>query len=426
MTVEMPTRRDAPPALGRPGRAPHRCPPRPAGWSSWPSASTSAPPVTAPPLAPPATRRRRCSTALRAAGRRRARAHRRRDPPAAHPRQVHPRPAPRPRRRPRRRPGRRRPPRRATTRSPPCWRAPSSTTSRSCRSAAVRRSPAGWPRGARGSPGVLSLDLVRMKRLLAVDHDLDDRDPRARPARPRGRGAARPAQGLTLGPLPAVVRVRHRSAASPPPAPAASPAPATAASTRWSSASPSPPRAGGSTSAPPRRTPPAPTCASCSSAPRAPSGVITSVTVRVRRLPDGEGLRGLAVAVVRRRRRRDAHARPGRAAADRAAALRRGRDRAQPGRPRRDRRVDGRRRLPDDHRLRGRAGGGGGQAGRGRPRCWRGSAARALGEQPGRDLGARALRRAVPARRAARRRRARRDAGDGDVLVATSSGCTPT
>ncbi len=51
------------------------------------------------------------------------------------------------------------------------------------------------------------------------------------------------------------------------------------------------------------------------------------------------GLRGLAVAVVRRRRRRDAHPRPGRHAADRDPALRRERDRDQPGQARRHRRV---------------------------------------------------------------------------------------
>ncbi len=74
------------------------------------------------------------------------------------------------RRRPDRRPRRRRAARHATTRSPPSSPAPSSTTSPSSRSAAARRSPAAWSPGARASPAWSRLDLVRMKRLLAVDH----------------------------------------------------------------------------------------------------------------------------------------------------------------------------------------------------------------------------------------------------------------
>ena len=52
----------------------------------------------------------------------------------------------------------------------------------------------------------------------------------------------------------------------------------------------------------------------------------------------GQGVRRLALALLRRRRRRDAHAGAGRPAADRDPALRRGRDRDQPGRPVRHRR----------------------------------------------------------------------------------------
>ena len=48
----------------------------------------------------------------------------------------------------------------------------------------------------------------------------------------------------------------------------------------------------------------------------------------------GDGVRGVALAVLRRRRRRDAHPRAGRAAADGDPALRRVRDRAQPRRSR--------------------------------------------------------------------------------------------
>ncbi len=121
-----------------------------------------------------------------------------------------------------------------------------------------------------GFAGLVSLDLVRMKRLLARRPRVHDRRPRAGAARPRGRGAARRG-GPDARPLPAVLRVRHDRRLRGHPVLAASPAPATAASTRWSSASGSPRRAASCGSAPPRRTPPAPTCASCSSAPRAPS-----------------------------------------------------------------------------------------------------------------------------------------------------------
>ncbi len=80
-------------------------------------------------------------------------------------------------------------------------------------------------------------------------------------------------------------------------------------------------------------------------------GVITAVTVRVRRLPEVKVYEGWrwgsfveGAAAMRR-------ARPVGHAAHRAAALRRGRDRAQPGAARRDRR--GVHRLPDDRGPRG-------------------------------------------------------------------------
>ena len=127
-----------------------------------------------------------------------------------------------------------------------------------------------------------------------------------------------------------------------------------------------------------------------------------------------QGLRGLALAVVRRRCCRDADPGAGRAAADRDPALRRGRDRDQPGRSRRDRRglarLDHRwTRVRDDRRIRGRAGGGGRQASRGhrgadRPR-WHSARRGRRGE-----VGARSVRRAVPPRLDARRRRAGGDA----------------
>ena len=50
----------------------------------------------------------------------------------------------------------------------------------------------------------------------------------------------------------------------------------------------------------------------------------------------------------------------------------------------------------------------------------------ALGTEPGEKWAARPLRRSLPARRAPRPRRARRDARDRDLLVEPPSGCTPT
>ncbi len=145
-------------------------------------------------------------------------------------------------------------------------------------------------------------------------------------------------------------------------------------------------------------------------------GVITALTVRIRPLPVATGLRGLAAAVVCGRGRRRQAARPGRSAPDRAAALRRGRDRAEPGAARRTSgragaggclAIVGYEGTAEDVASR-RTGGLGGAA-RGRRR--------AGGSRRRRGLGPRALPRPVPARRAARCRRDRRDARDGDVLV---------
>ena len=61
-------------------------------------------------------------------------------------------------------------------------------------------------------------------------------------------------------------------------------------------------------------------------------GVVTAVTVRVRRRARSEGLREVALGLLRRGRRGDAHARPVGRAAHRAAPVRRGRDVGQPGR----------------------------------------------------------------------------------------------
>ena len=144
-------------------------------------------------------------------------------------------------------------------------------------------------------------------------------------------------------------------------------------------------------------------------------GVITSVTVRVRRAPQRRRTTG-GGGRPSPRGRRHAHPRPGRAAAHGAARSRtRPRPRwnlADPVLHRQYRRP----RLPDDHRLRGhrrsrsRTGG---------PRwvpCSRASAAPPWGRGRA-EVAARPLRRALPARLAARPRRPGRDARDGHLLV---------
>ena len=205
-----------------------------------------------------------------------------------------------------------------------------------------------------------------------------------------------------------------RSAASPPPAPAARRPPATAASTTWSSACGRHPDRRRWCSAPSPATRPDPTCASCPGLrgrPRRHHRGHRPGAARRRRRRSYEAWR---FAVVRRGRRRDAPARPGRDAADRAPAVRRGRDAGQP-------------RQPDGRRRRGCHGGclmivgyegtsvAARRAERRRP-CWRRSAAPTSARSAA-GLGAGPLPRALPARLAARRRRARRDAGDRDVLV---------
>ena len=264
-----------------------------------------------------------------------------------------------------------------------------------------------------GFAGLVSLDLVRMKRLVSVDHEsmtavLEPglRGPEAE--------ALLAAEGVLLGHYPQSFEFATIGGF---------------AATRSSR----PVQRGLRPVRRPRRRPPGRDAARRGAArlrarerrrPR-PAPAVPRLGGRLRRHhrgdragPDaarGQGLRGLALGVVRRRSRRDAHPGPGRDAADRAPALRRGRDRDQPGPSRRDRgRV--RRRLPDDHRLRGHPGRGGGQARRGHRAALR--AGRYAGRRGrGRGLGARPLQRAVPPRLDARRRRPGRDPRDRDVLV---------
>ena len=175
-----------------------------------------------------------------------------------------------------------------------------------------------------------------------------------------------------------------------------------------------------------RRPPPARRCASCCVGSEGALGVLTEVTLRVR--PAAE--RARATRAGSRTRfaegvRRAARARAGRRRAGRRAALRRGRDALSA----RARRRAGRRsaaapaaraataRLPADPRLGGRAGRRSRAGARPAARLLRAAGAMSPGARPG-EAWRRALRRPAPARRPARPRRARRDARDGDHVVA--------
>ena len=160
--------RDAPEPLGRPGRAPPPFPTPPAAWSRWRSASTSGPPSSRrpcprPAIAPDAARRpaRRWSapsTCSPTTTTRRLRTRGKSTPDLL-------RPAP------------------ATSPTHPTrWSGPAATTtSPPCSAYAVEHHLAVVPFGGgtsvtgglaarrEGYAGLLSLDLIRMKRLLAVD-----------------------------------------------------------------------------------------------------------------------------------------------------------------------------------------------------------------------------------------------------------------
>ena len=138
--------------------------------------------------------------------------------------------------------------------------------------------------------------------------------------------------------------------------------------------------------------------------------------LRVHPVPEATPLRGVVVPGLRDRRRRAAGRHPDRYRRHRHPAVRRGRDRRQPGHHRAHRRAADHRRLPGDHRVRGHrrhtreparrdAGGA------------RGPRRHVAGRGAGPGVGARPVRRAVPARLAAGRGRAVRDPGDGDELV---------
>ena len=188
-----------------------------------------------------------------------------------------------------------------------------------------RRRPGRPPRGLRrrrlARPGPLRPAARRR-------HRLDDRDARARPPRPAGRGAARRARP-DARPLPAVLRVRldRRLRGHPLLGPVLGRLRPLRLAGRRPARRDAPGRARARQLAGQRRrTRPA----------RGGDGLRGRLRGGHRRhrarapRARGEGLRDLALGLLRRRRRGDAHPRPGRRAADRAAALRRGRDLDQP------------------------------------------------------------------------------------------------
>ena len=269
--------------------------------------------------------------------RRRARARRRRDPAAAHPREVDPRPAPRPRRRPVRRPRRRGPSglaRRRRRRPRLGGRAPrrgGALRWRHLRDRRPGRAPRRLRRAGLARPGPDEAAGLRRPRV-------HDRRPRAGAARPRGRGAAR-RRGRAARPLPAVLRVRHDRRLRGHPVLR----PVQRGLRPLRRPGRRPPRRDAAWRGAARLRP-------CERRRPGPAPAVPRLGGRLRRdhrgdragpeAARGEGLRGLALGVVRGRCRRDADPGPGRDAADRPPPLRRGRDRDQPGAARRDRRRE--------------------------------------------------------------------------------------
>ncbi len=145
-------------------------------------------------------------------------------------------------------------------------------------------------------------------------------------------------------------------------------------------------------------------------------GVITRVRVARASGPRDHPLRGVVVPRLRHRGRRAAGGRSDRHRPDRDPTVRRGGDRREPGHHRDHRRTEHHRRLPGDHGVRGHR-----RTHREQTRRDPGGARSARWHVVGRRaravLGARPLRGAVPARLAAGRRGAVRDAGDRDQLV---------
>ena len=341
------TRRDAPRPLGRPGRRPPAARRRPASWSGSRSGRhrpgpsrratgvVAAPAIDEPLLAGLAALvgddhvvtdddlRRRRTRGKSTPDLLRSRAGDFADAPDAVVRPGRPRP------------GRR-----------PWWRTPPPTGSRWCRSVAAPASPAAWPPAADGFAGLVSLDLGRMKRLLDVDPvsmtatlEPGLRGPEAE--------ALLGAHGLTLGHFPQSFEFATIGGF----AATRSSGQASAGFGRFDA------MVVGLTAATPAgelRLGSAPASAAGPDlrqlllGSEGTLGVITSRHRPGPPLAGGVGPPGLALAEPRRRRDRGADAGPGRAAPDRAAALRRGRDRVNLADPDADRSTGGERgRLPD-------------------------------------------------------------------------------
>ena len=357
--------------------------------------------------------------ALGGARRRRARAHRRRDPAAARRRQVDPGPA-----------------------------APRSTDTagRARRGRApglARRGRRGAAAGAReqriavvpfggGTSVVGGVDPVPRRLRRGASRSTcaastrwststtvsGDRRLAAGPDRPAGRGAARRARVLRSA-TSRRASSSPRSAGSPRPGPPARPPPATAGSTTWSPACASPPR-------------PAPS--TLGRAPGIAAGpdlrqLFARLRGRVRRHHRGRGagapgarddaLRGVDVPRLRDRRRRAARRsmQPG-TGADRAAAVRRGRDRHQPGHSPATSAASTTGGLPRDQRRSRAPPRTCSRAAREAPRCSTAAGGTALGRGPAARAWEHGRFNAPYLRDALlERRRARRDARDGDGLV---------
>ena len=274
-----------------------------------------------------------------------------------------------------------------------------------------------------GTSVVGGVDAVRGAHAAAIALDLAPDGPGAGPGpgvadRARGAGPdgarARAAAGHRRAharPLPAVVRVLDASAAGWPRARRARPRPASGGSTSWSRPCRCETPAGTLDTRDVPASGAGPSLRELVVGSEGVLGVITAATLRVREAPGRAPLRGVVGGHVRPGRRGHAPARAGRRAPRRVPAVRRGRDPAdrRHGLQRRPRRATRPHlpaparpggRLPADRRLRGRP-----RRRRPPPRPLRRDAARRRRRVPRRALGPgvarRALRRPLPARRAA-------------------------
>ena len=406
--------RDAPPALGRPGRRRATARGRPGARRGRVRPATAAEPVVrrpaprrrCPPDAPGGARRRgrRATTSLVDDDLRRLRTRGKSTPDLLRARAGDLD----------RRARRRRPAGRATTRSRPCSRV---AVEHHVAVVPVRRRhlrhrrPGRPPRRVRrrGQPRPRPARPPGRRR-----PGLDDRDPRARPPRPRGRGAAGRARPDDR-PLPAVLRARldrrvRRDPVERPGVGGLRPLRRDGRRPHGGHARPA-----RSTSAPSPANAAGPDLRQLVLGSEGAFGVITSVTVRVRPVAGREGLRGLALADLRRRASRPCARSPS-PGCSRPCCGSPTRPSPRSTWPTRARSAAADGGLPDGRRLRG-PGRPGRRAAGGRHRAAHRARRYARRRGAGPRVGARPLPGAVPARLDARPRRARRDARDRDLLV---------